>query len=234
MFNYTPKNQLEIFDFKTEFESKLNPHNRWVLMAKLLDWDAIATIYSRGFSATKGVKSIDARIVVGALIIKHVEGKDDRGTIEMIQENPYMQFFLGLDHFTDKALFDPSLFVHIRKRLGNKEFDEMNQLIIRKALNINNEEENIGEDSDDNTAVNESNSPKNKGKLQLDATVTDAHIKFPTDLNLLNQSREKAEKLIDKLHASLPELVKPRTYRRVARKKYLLLAKKKKENKEAD
>jgi hypothetical protein len=30
MFNYTPKNQLDIFDFKTEFESKLDPNNRWV------------------------------------------------------------------------------------------------------------------------------------------------------------------------------------------------------------
>ena len=47
-----------------------------------------------------------------------------------------MQFFLGLDHFTDKILFDPSLFVHIRKRLGDQEFDEMNQMIIQKTLNI--------------------------------------------------------------------------------------------------
>jgi IS5 family transposase len=52
----------------------------------------------------------------------------------MIQENPYMQFFLGLDHFTYKILFAPSLFVHIRKRLGDQEFDEMNEMIIQKAL----------------------------------------------------------------------------------------------------
>jgi hypothetical protein len=37
MFNYTAQNQLEIFDFKTEFKSKLDPNNRWVKMAKLLD-----------------------------------------------------------------------------------------------------------------------------------------------------------------------------------------------------
>lgn len=238
MFNYTPKNQLDLFDFKTEFESKLNPNNRWVLMAKLLDWDALAVIYSRSFSATKGVKSVDARVVIGALIIKHLEGKDDRGTLEMIQENPYMQFFLGLDHFTDKILFDASLFVHIRKRLGNKEFDEMNEIIIRKALKINSVEtdkedieSDIDENEEDKNADNDSNASKNKGKLQLDATVADANIKFPTDLNLLNQSREKAEALIDQLCSALPELTKPRTYRRIARRKYLLLAKKKKKTK---
>lgn len=236
MFKYTPKNQLEIFDFKTDFESKLNPNNRWVMMAKLLDWDAIAAIYSRSFSARRGVKSIDARIVVGALIIKHTEGKDDRGTLEMIQENPYMQFFLGLDHFTDKILFDPSLFVYIRKRLGNKEFDEMNQLIIQKALNMNPKEEHEKEDlGDEDGAKDQEHSnklPKNKGKLQLDATVADAHIKYPTDLNLLNESREISEKLINRLYLSFPIKNKPRTYRRIARKKYLLIAKKKKKTKQ--
>jgi IS5 family transposase len=96
MLNYTPQNQLEIFNFKTEFESKLNPENRWIKMAKLLEWDSFAAIYGENFSTTMGAKGIDARVVIGALIIKHIESKDDRGTIEMISENPYMQFFLGL------------------------------------------------------------------------------------------------------------------------------------------
>ena len=100
MFNYTPQNQLDIFDFKTEFESKLDPNNRWVKMAKLLDWDRFAVIYAQHFSSTMGAKGIDARIVIGALIIKHIEAKDDRGTIEAIKENPYMQYFLGFDHFS--------------------------------------------------------------------------------------------------------------------------------------
>ena len=138
MFNYTPQNQLDIFAFKTEFESKLNPNNRWVKMSKIIDWDAFASIYAENLSSTMGAKAVDARVVIGALIIKHIERKDDRGTIEMIQENPYMQYFLGFDHFSLALVFDPSLFVHIRKRLGNDSFDKMNQLIIEKALSINN------------------------------------------------------------------------------------------------
>lgn len=54
ILNYTPQNQMAIFDFKTEFEGKLNPENRWVKMAKLLDWDKFATIYNLGFSAIMG------------------------------------------------------------------------------------------------------------------------------------------------------------------------------------
>mgnify|MGYP000927218476 CR=1 FL=1 len=79
---------------------------------------------------------IDARIVIGVLIIKYLEKKDDRGTIEAIQEYSYMQDFLKFDYFTHNLVFDPSLFVHIRKRLGNEVFDAMNQVIISGILVI--------------------------------------------------------------------------------------------------
>jgi hypothetical protein len=243
MFNYTLQNQLDIFDFKTEFESKLDPNNRWVKMAKLLDWDKFAAIYAQNFSSAMGAKGIDARVVIGALIIKHIEAKDDRGTIEAIKENPYMQYFLGFDHFSSDPVFDPSLFVHIRKRIGNDDFDKMNQIIISKALNINGIDSALDSKKEDFETKTSEETPnlesesngqksmktKNKGKLQMDATIADAHIKFPTDLSLLNDSRVKSEEIIDKLCKAL-DLQKPRTYRREARKNWLNLSKSKKKS----
>lgn len=229
MFKYTSQNQLSIFEFKTEFESKLNPENRWVLFSKLLDWDSLASIYCKQMDSEKGAPSVDARIVIGALIIKHIERKDDRGTIEAIKENPYMQFFLGLDCFTFDAVFDPSLFVHIRKRIGMLEFDKMNDIILEKALEIdkqfNTDDSKIPKDEKHEQSTEKKKS--NKGKMQMDATITDANIKHPTDLNLVNESREITEKLIDKFAKLLELKQKPRTYRRNARKAYLNLAKKK-------
>ena len=230
MLNYTPQNQLDIFNFKTEFESKLDPNNRWVKMAKLLDWDKFAMIYGENFSASMGAKGVNARVVIGALIIKHIEAKDDRGTIDAIKENPYMQFFLGFDHFSSEPVFDPSLFVHIRKRLGNADFDKMNQIIIAKALNLSPHKEHSDFKDNAKDDENTSDKPKNKGKLQLDATIADAHIKFPTDLSLLNDSREKSEEIIDKFCKEL-SVSKPRTYRREARRNWLNLSKSKKKSK---
>mgnify|MGYP000856282322 CR=1 FL=1 len=243
MFKYRSQKQLSIFDFHTEFESNLDPNNRWVKMAKMLDWDKLAEVYAKNFSSNMGASSIDARIVIGALIIKHLEKKDDRGTIEAIQENPYMQFFLGLDHFTFKPVFDPSLFVYIRKRLGVEAFDAMNQTIISGALGSKpqstDSKKNDGADNQDIRSDDASQSSSetaekpvsNKGKLQLDATVCDAYIKYPTDLNLLNESREKAEELLDKLLKVVVVEKRPRTYRRVARRDYLNIAKKKNKSK---
>lgn len=229
MFNYTPQNQLDIFNFKTEFESKLDANNRWVKLAKILDWDGFASIYSKKFSATMGAKAVDARIIIGALIIKHIENKDDRGTIEAIKENPYMQYFLGFDYFSSEAVFDPSLFVHIRKRLGDDDFDQMNQIIIAKALNINTEENAKAYEKEDNKHDNETTNNQNKGKVQFDATIADADIKFPTDLSLLNDAREKSEKILGFICKTL-QIETPRTYKRVARASWLNLSKSKKKS----
>jgi hypothetical protein len=52
---------------------------------------------------------------------------------------------------------------------------------------------------------------------------------YPTDLNLLNDAREKTEAMIDTLHAPfIGSKRKPRTYRQKARKEYLAVAKQKK------
>jgi len=53
----------------------------------------------------------------------------------------------------------------------------------------------------------------------------------PTDLNLLNEAREKLEEIIDTLHApQIGRARKPRTYRDQARKEYLAVAKQRRAN----
>jgi len=47
-----------------------------------------------------GRPGISPQIVLEALIIKHLEKLDYRGVMAAIQENPYMQSFIGLKEFT--------------------------------------------------------------------------------------------------------------------------------------
>jgi hypothetical protein len=69
---------------------------------------------------------VDIRIVIDALIVKHKLRLDDRGTVQMISENLYIQYFCGMKGFPSTLPFAPSLFVDIRKRLGGEEFDRFN------------------------------------------------------------------------------------------------------------
>jgi hypothetical protein len=52
-------------------------------------------------------------------------------------------------------------------------------------------------------------------------------IAYPTDLGLIARSRQESERIIDELCKSMEVKEKPRTYRRLARKQYLNVAKKK-------
>jgi IS5 family transposase len=196
MIRYKSSRQLSISEFKMPFEAKLDENNRWVIL------------------------------------IKHIMKTDDRGVIEMIQENPYMQYFLGLEAFTYEQVMTPSLLVSIRKRIDLDVFESLTDDLIRKGLKLKagakqeeadtvtkDDEDEDGDDHDDDPH------PGNKGKLQMDATVCDADIKYPTDLDLLNESRQKAEELIDELCLKLGVQDKPRTYRRAARKEFLNVSK---------
>jgi hypothetical protein len=226
-FRYQSQNQLTIKEFEMPFEAELDANNRWVVMSQMIPWDELARAYQKNFPSRRGAPTIDARIILGVVIIKHLLKLDDEGVIEMIQENPYMQYFLGLKSFSSKPVMDPSLLVHIRKRIDLSVFEKLTDELIREGLKLNRQtQEAQGDDDSSNDDIQKSN----KGKLQMDATVADADIKFPTDLYLLNDSREKAEELIDYLCGELGVNHKPRTYRRNARKAYLNLSKKKRKS----
>ena len=64
-----------------------------------------------------------------------------------------------------------------------------------------------------------------------DATVAPQNIRYPQDTSLLNEARQKLETMIDWVCRAYG-LVKPRTYRKVAHKEYLTIAKMKKPSQE--
>ena len=232
MIRYKSTKQITFEEFKTPFEIKLDRENRWVKLAEIMPWDDLADVYYQSLSKKYGPPAIDARIVIGAMIIKHKLTLDDREAIETIRENPYIQFFLGLSEYTYEDVFDRSLFTTLRYRMGLDKFDAMSVEIIKRAT-VTKPKKPVEKDKADHTDGHDSpakqtkTEPENQGKLLLDATVADQMIVFPTDLGLVNRCREESERIIDVLCDTLQISPKPRTYRRSARKQYLNVAKKK-------
>ncbi len=73
------------------------------------------------------------------------------------------------------------------------------------------------------------NKSQNQGKLIVDGICPPADISYLTDLGLLNGARVHTEKIIDILYKPIKSQIKdhPRTYRNIAKKDYLLIAKQK-------
>jgi len=223
MINYISEQQLTIEEFKTPFQTSLLADNRWVRLSSVVPWDDFASAYISMMNPDFGRPGVSPRLVLGALIIKHKEKLDDRGVIAAIQENIYMQFFVGLKEFNPEPIFDPSLFVEIRKRVGKDIFDSLNVKLIKSVSEEQDKKHNNKKGNDDND-----NTPSNKGRLQADATVADQYITYPTDNGILNQSRKQQEKIIDKLYdLNQKQGTKPRTNRRKLNTLYLVYSKKK-------
>lgn len=240
MYRKESNSQLEFENFYLPFGGKLCSDNRWVKLSKLLPWDKIEKHYAKNFSYTMGAPAKPVRMALGALIIKERCGFTDEETVEQIKENPYLQYFIGLEAYTNKAPFNPSTMVYFRSRIGLEMIEEINELIITgdykkfesniydsKTDNDNDKDIDVNDNEADNNENNERES--NEGKMIVDATCTPADIRYPTDLSLLNEGREKLEKIIDVLHAPFIGIEKkPRTYRWKARQDYLSTAKKRK------
>ena len=98
-------------NFELPFEGQLSEDNRWVIMAKLIPWSEFEGEYAEIFTSSTGVPAKSFRMALGALIIKERLGTSDAETVEQIRENPYLQYFLGLNGYSNQAPFDSE---HVR------------------------------------------------------------------------------------------------------------------------
>ncbi len=221
MYRKDDAHQMKFQNFYLPFGGELSGENRWVILAEQIPWQRIEQNYSVLFNTDEGCPAKAARVGFGALIIKERLGATDRETVEQIRENPYLQYFLGFAEYSNETPFHHSMMTHFRKRFSKENLSQINDMIVEGAVN---EESELAEESSD-----DDDKPSNNGKLIVDATCTPADITYPTDLNLLNDAREKTEEIIDAMHAPyIGEQRKPRTYRQKARKDYLVIAKQKK------
>ena len=281
---YRPQfRQLSFHQFILSFDGQLDPQSRLVKLAEVTPWFEAKQLYAKNFTAPTGIPAYSVRVALVSLIIKEKLYWSDEETVAQIQENPYSQYFIGLERFTTKPPFDFSLMIHFRKCLDALDIADVQAVMHRKYLQyLKHLDKKKSQDNDgpgsgstpvfapehknpsgestpageapatgsclDETEQAKSEEPQcnavtvasgepsveleeeelpNKGQLILDATCASTDIAWPTDLNLLNDAREKTEKVIDQLHANaLKGMKKPRSYRQKARRDYLNMAKK--------
>jgi transposase, IS5 family len=118
-----------------KFEGKLAKDNRWVIMSELIPWQEFESEYAKNFSETgMGAPAKSFRIALGSLIIKERLGVSDRETVEQIKENPYLQYFLGIKEYSNKAPFEASMLVHFRQRIGEETVNEINRKVVERSI----------------------------------------------------------------------------------------------------
>ena len=236
------ENQMEMVGFGGSLTRVLSKENQWVRLSEIVPWKEIEDRYAKLFADSgMGAPAKSARIAFGALVIQAMKNYTDEETAAQVAENPYLQYFLGMKEYQVVPLFDASMMVHFRRRFGFENAKDINDMIIQyiqRAERPTKEEPPSSRDNDgditkqndqENTQQHNDESSPNKGTLLLDATCAPSDIQYPTDLRLLNEGREKLERIIDTLYKAdqrEDKPKKPRTYRNKARMQYLVVAKK--------
>ena len=88
MIRIHSQTQLTLEGFESPFERTMDKTNRWVKLGASIPWDDLADAYYASFNSNTGRPAKDARLVIGAVIIKHKLKLSDEETVAQIQENP--------------------------------------------------------------------------------------------------------------------------------------------------
>jgi len=182
--------QLEMY--KTVLISFINPEHELCQLAKKINWDQLEKDLEPMYSKV-GRPSVPIRTMVGLLLLKQIYNLGDETVVARWLENPYWQHFTGEVYFQYRYPFDPSDFVHFRKRVG----EEGMQRIFRESVHLFSGDEL-------KQAVKE---------VRIDTTVQEKNIQFPTDRRLYERTLDYCKRIARKEDIRLK-----RTYSREIRK----------------
>ena len=174
MIGKTDKNpQLNVF--RIPLVSIINMKHELVELAQRIDWKSVGKDFGPYYSEM-GRPAVPIRKMVGCMLLKQMYNLSDEAFVDRWIENPYMQYFCGETYFQFDKPFDPSEFVHFRKRLGTDGAEKLLMLSL---------------------SLFEAKEVEEKEVL-IDTTVQEKNITFPTDTKLHKKIIEGCWKISEK------------------------------------
>jgi IS5 family transposase len=161
--------------FQTPLVSVINMDHELVLLTLRIDWKSVDKEFSI-YYPYMGRKAIPVRKMVGSMILKQMYNLGDETFVDRWIENPYWQYFCGETFFQYDQPFDPSEFVHFRKRIG----EVGAQKILKLSISLF-----------DSKEVHEK-------EVLIDTTVQEKNITFPTDSKLHKKIIEGCRNISEK------------------------------------
>jgi len=186
--------------FKVELEAIIDPDYPLARMAGQIDWAFFERELGAHFCETNGAPAKPVRLMVGLHYLKHAYNLSDEQTVLRWVENPYWQYFCGMKWFASALPIDPSSMTRWRKKIGEQGAETLLAQSIATGLKTG--------------AVK----PASLDKINVDTTVQEKAVIFPTDARLYYKMREKLVRLAERSQIKLRQ-----SYRRVARRALIMV-----------
>lgn len=191
-----PKKQHENADlFRSRLDQLIDHRHPLYQLANQIEWSYFEEKFGETYVENVGSPGKPIRLMVGLHYLKYTFSESDESLIERFIENPYWQYFCGFEYFQHTFPIDPSSMTRFRQRIGRVGAEEL----LKEALN---------------TAKRSGYLKKSHlNKVNVDTTVQEKAIAFPTDARLYHKMRETLVRA-----AGSRGIVLRQSYRRLSKK----------------
>ena len=159
--------------FKTFLNKIIDTTHPLCILGSQIKWPEFDKTFGPLYSEGKGRPAIPTRLMVGLHYLKHTYNLSDEEVVSRWLENPYWQYFCGNDYFEHDFPIDASSMTRWRKRVSAAGMEKLLEETITAGLDI---------------GVLKKSS---MNKLNVDTTVQEKAVGFPTDAKLYHCMREK-------------------------------------------
>jgi IS5 family transposase len=166
--------QLDLF--RAHFDQLLNPNHPLVILSQKIDWARFDAAFAEFYSDDMGAPAKATRLLVALHYLKHAFSESDESLVARWVENPYWQYFCGFTTMQHELPLHPTTMVKWRKRVGADKLAMLLQETIALALR----EKQV--------------SPQELQQVNVDTTVQEKNITYPTDSNLFYKAIVKLAK----------------------------------------
>jgi transposase, IS5 family len=144
-----------------------------VRLSQVIDWPEFDQAFGSLYAEGEGRPAKPTRLMVGLHYLKHAFDLGDAEVVTRWVENPYWQYFCGEEYFRHEFPIDPSLMTKWRNRLKSAGLEKLLESTIVAGLK---------------TKVLKRTSLQ---RLNVDTTVQEKAVSFPTDAKLYHRLRIK-------------------------------------------
>ena len=158
--------------FQVRLEKLLDPVHAMVRLAHAIDWGSLDDRFGKMYAPTMGAPAKPTRLMVGLHYLKHTFDLSDEEVVARWVENPYWQYFCGMEYFEYEMPIDPSSMTRWRQRIKSDGMEKLLSATIQTAL----QQRVI--------------SKRDFRHVNVDTTVQEKAVALPTDSKLYHKARE--------------------------------------------
>lgn len=168
-----PKKPVSDVDlFRSRLDQIIDMTHPLVVLSDRIDWSAFEDAFGSLYFEKRGRPGLPIRLLVGLTYLSRLHDLSDEGVVSLWLENPYWQYFCGFDHLQHTFPLHPSSLVRWRRRIG----DAGMEFLLRQTLQLAQRMDALR--------------PRDLTRVNVDTTVQEKAIRYPTDARSYHRMRE--------------------------------------------